>query len=222
MGSLTCVSNNMPHKRYNKRVYKRKSNYMGTAARALSLALAVKKLVNVEYKTVTVTFPVDPNSTGSVTNLSAIAQGNDIANRQGNKIRAKYLSVAGNVSMHASATESQLRLMIVRDNLGTTAQPAIADLFTDVGVFRSGRNKLGDPQSNSRFSILWDKYILLDAINNTQVKINWSSSLDHHIYYDASAATDEGKGNVYLFLASDQATNDPILVCDSMLKFIDN
>ncbi len=188
----------------------------------LSKVEKIARLINVEYKTITTSFTTDPNSSGAVVNLTAIAQGDDIANRQGNKIRAKHISVRGHALIGASATASQLRMMIVRDNNGSTTQPAITDLFTDVTTFRTDANKLGDPQSNSRFSVLWDHFFLLDAVNSSQRKVKWSSSLDHHIFYTGTAATDEGKGNMYLFIASNEATNDPIVAIDAMIKFIDN
>lgn len=196
--------------------------YLNTASKALAVAYAVKKLINVEYRSITTDFTTDPSTAGAVVNLTAIAQGDDIANRQGNKIRAKHISVSGQVSLNGSATITQLRMMIVRDNNGSTTQPAITDLFTDVGTFRQNHNKLGDAQSNSRFSILFDKHILLDDQDRRQVAIKWSSSLDHHIFYSGTAATDEGKGNLYLFVASSEATNDPVLSVDAMVKFIDN
>ncbi len=196
--------------------------YLDTAARALAVAYAVKKLINVEFKTITTSFTSDPNTTGSVVNLTAIAQGDTIANRQGNKIRSKYLKVSGNVRINASATSTHLRLVIVRDNNGNTTQPAIADLFPDVGSFFGNKNKSGDPQSNSRFTVLWDKFIMLDVVGLEQVPIGWSTELDHHIYFTGTGATDEGKGHLYLFIASNEATNDPAVQVDSMFKFIDN
>ncbi len=198
------------------------TGYLDTAAKALAVAYAVRKLINVEYKTITTAFTADPNTTGAVVNLTAIAQGDTIANRQGNKIRAKYISVSGNVQINASATSSHVRMTIVRDNNGSTTQPAIGDLFPDVATFFANKNKTGDPQSNSRFSVLYDEFIMMDVVNIEQVAVRWTSSLDHHIFYTGAAATDEGKGNIYLFIASNEATNDPVVRVDAMVKFIDN
>ncbi len=198
------------------------SRYLNTAQQALTVAYAVKKLINVEYHSLITDFTVGPSTSGAVVNLSAVAQGDDLANRQGNKIRAKYLALSGTVEINASATASTLRMMIVRDNNGSTAQPTIPTLFTDVGTFSVGKQKLGDPQTNSRFSILWDKYLLLDAVNSSQHHVSYSISLDHHQFFSGTGATDEGKGALYLFIASNEATNVPAVAIDSMFKFIDN
>ncbi len=198
------------------------SGYLDTASRALTVAYAVKKLINVEYRTVRTAFTADPNSTGAVVNLTAIAQGDDVDERQGNKIRAKHLKISGSVGLNASATRSQLRMMIVRDNNGSTTVPGIAALFSTVAVFVANRPKLSDPQRNSRFTVMWDKYILLDAINQEQAGFSFSMPLDHHIFYSGTASTDEGKGQLYLFIASNEATNDPAVGADAIVKFIDN
>ncbi len=215
----------MPYRRYKRRNYRRKPRpitYQQIGTKVLKDVAYLRGLINVEYKTITTGFTVDPNTTGAVVNLTAIAQGDDIANRQGNKIRAKYISVKGNVKINASATSTHLRMMIVRDNNGSTTQPAITDLYADANTFRANLNKLGDPQSNSRFSILWDKFVMLDAVNLEQVPVSWTSSLDHHIFYSGTASTDEGKGNLYLFISSSEATNDPSVTANAMVKFIDN
>ncbi len=212
-------------RRQNKRTYGAHSKYSGyldTAGRALAVAYAVKKLINVEYRSITTDFTAAPSSSGAVVNLTAIAQGDDIANRQGSKIRAKYLSVKGHAKINTSASSTRLRMMIVRDNNGSTTQPAITDLFDDVGTFTVFKNKKGDPQSNSRFFVLWDKRLNFDATFHEQATIDYTMSLDHHIFYSGTAATDEGKGNIYLFIGSNEATNDPVVAIDAMVKFIDN
>ncbi len=215
----------MPPRRYNKAgpgyKYFNKEN-LNTASKALAVALQVKRLVNPEYKTLNTNLAGDPNTTGIVVSLCGIAQGDDISNRTGSKIRAKYLRARGKVVINASATASSLRIMIVRDNLGTTTAPGIDDLFASVTDFHNNKNKDGDPQSNARFSILWDKFILLDAVFKSQVAFDYNMSLDHHISFTGTSATDEGKGCIYALMASSEATNDPVVTADVMIKWLDN
>ncbi len=154
-------------------------------------------------------------------NLTAIAQGDDVTNRQGNKIRAKRIHVSGVQTLHASATDSRVRYIVVRDNNGSTTQPAIADLFSNAGAMLNNLPKLGSPQSNSRFSVLMDKMIVVNSDTPTK-QLNWSMSLDHHIYFTGTASTDEGKGHIYLMIASNEATNDPVVTMQSQVWFLDN
>ncbi len=202
--------------------YKRFKEYQGDAQKALMIAQGVRRLINVEYFNISTDFTSDPSTSGAVVNLTAIAQGDTDASRQGSKIRAKHIECSGVVTLNASATNSRVRMVIVRDNNGSTTIPAITDLYSTVLRFVDGRPKLGTAQSNSRFSILNDRMIIVDAGHGLTQKFFWSSSLDHHIYFSGTGATDEGKGHVYLFIASNEATNDPVVAANANLKFIDN
>ncbi len=197
------------------------SGYLDTASKALTVAYAVQKLVNVEYRLKSTAFTTDPNSTGAVVALTDIAQGDDIANRQGNKLRAKRVACSGVIILNASATDSRVRMVIIRDNNGSTTRPAISDLYASAAVFVNNQPKSGDPQSNSRFSVLMDKMVIVNSDTPTK-QFSWSQSLDHHVFYTGTAATDEGKGHLYLFIGSNEATNDPTVSAESRFHFIDN
>ena len=196
-------------------------SYLDKASQALAVAYAVRKLVNVEYKQVRRTLNADPNTSGAVINLTNVAEGTGENERNGEKIRAKHINVQGTVTLNSSATASRYRLCIVRDNNGSTTMPAITDLFESVTEFQEGKPKSGDPQSNSRFTVLFDKMYYVDT-SNRQKRINWSSSLDHHIFFTGAASTDEGKGHIYQFVASNESTNDPVCNVVSSVKYIDN
>ncbi len=215
----------MPRRKYAKAgpgyKYATREN-LNTASKALSVAMQLKKLINVEYKTLNKNLVGDPSSTPQIINFTAIAQGDDIADRQGNKIRMKYLSVKGVVKLNASATRSNYRCLIVRDNNGSTTIPSVTDLFADASSFINLKHKKGDPQSNSRFSILWDKCVYLDRISRDSAILDFSMSLDHHCFFSGTSATDEGKGAIYIFQSSTEATNDPAVTADVQLKWIDN
>ncbi len=216
----------MPYKqRYRKRRQRRRRaiTYGDIGQKVYQDVKYLKSLLNVEFQTLNTTFPASPNTTGQVINLTAIAQGDTAQSRQGNKIRLKYLKVSGVVELHASATRSRVRMVIVRDNNGSTTIPDITDLYTSLAQFFNNRNKLGTPQSNSRFSILWDKLVLIDSSGKGPMSaVKYSQSLDHHCFFTGGATTDEGKGALYLMIASDEATNDPIVTIDSTVKWIDN
>ncbi len=183
---------------------------------------ALRALINVEFFNAATVFTVGPSSSGAVVNLTQIAQGDNINSRQGNKVRLKHIKCAGVVTLHASATDSRVRMLIVRDNNGSTAQPAITDLFGTVAIFAANQPKLGDAQANSRFSVLWDRMVIMDAGHGLTQQFSMSQTLDHHCFFTGSATTDEGKGALYLFIASNEATNDPIVNASSNVKYIDN
>ncbi len=201
--------------------YSNAGRYLDTASKALAVAYAVKKLVNVEYRRKATNFTVDPNITGAVVALTDIAQGDGITNRQGNKIRCKRIACSGIITLNASAADTQTRLVIVRDNNGSTTRPTITDLYGTVVEFSDNFPKTGDPQSNSRFTVLMDKMIIVNTDTPTK-QLNWSQTLDHHIYFTGATATDEGKGHLYLFIASNENPNDPVVAVQSQVWYIDN
>ncbi len=203
------------------RFNKRYSKHLSTAQRALNVATAVSKLVNVESKSLVTLLTAAPASTGHVVNLTPIAQGDDFDDRQGRKIRLQSLRIRGEAHINAGTLNS-IRIMIVRDNNGSTTQPAITDLYTSVTLFHQNMNKLGDPQSNSRFSVLWDKYIMLANDNREMSNFDKYIKLDSHVFFTGTAATDEGKGHIYAFIASNTGSNFPVLNADAMVKWIDN
>lgn len=201
--------------------YIKRYGNLTTASRALAVAYAVKKLINVEYFSKRTSFTVDPNTTGAVVALTNIAQGSDKDERQGNKLRVKRLSLGGVITLHASATDSRVRMTIIRDNNGSTTQPAITDLFGTVADHFNNSIKTGDPQSNSRFSVLWDKMLIVNSDTPTK-QLKYAMELDHHVFYTGTASTDEGKGHMYLFISSSEATNDPVVAIKAQVWYIDN
>ncbi len=181
----------------------------------------LKKLLNVEYHSNATSWPVDPNTTGSVINLTAIAQGDDLDNRQGRKIKLFSIRSMGSVRINASSTRSHGRFLIVRDNLGSTTQPTIGDMFSSAAAFLAGELALDDPQTNARFSVLYDKWYLLEQEQSIK-RINHYQKIGSHVVYTGTASTDEGKGNIYLMSASNESTNDPIVAVSTVVKYIDN
>ncbi len=210
----------MPNQR--RRPIGRKRKHQSVATKALALAQANRRNHTVEYKNHNADMVSDPNSTGITTSICAIASNPDLEDRIGNKIRLKYLKLSGSVSVNASATFTAYRFMVVRDNNGSTTIPNITALFATVAAFVANENKLGDPQRNSRFTILYDKWIYVDVLGPRHVSFKKTLSLDSHCYFSGPLSTDEGKGALYLYQASDEATNDPIVTADFTLKYIDS
>ncbi len=214
----------MPYKRRYKpsRRVGRVGSALQTASQALTVAYGVKKLLNVEYKSHEVDIPTTISSTPNITNLSAIATGDDFNDRDGRKIKCVSLRYKGRISMHASANSSAVRMVIFRDNNGSTSIPGVTDLFASAATFLNNHNLLDDPQTNSRFSVLSDKIYLLSITGNQQAAYDIYVKLNSHMYFSGSAATDEGKGAIYLLFVSNEATNVPNTLGNSVLKFIDN
>ncbi len=192
------------------------------AALALKGVRQLKKLINVEYKSFQTVVDASPDTTGNVANLSAVAQGDDADDRDGNKIRPFSLQIKGNLIIHTSAVATTVRFMVVQDRSGTTTAPAITDMFASATVFAAGQPSLQTPQVNSRFKVISDNFYMLQD-NGQQVRqVNIYRKLHGHTYYSGAAATDEGRNNYWLFTASNEATNVPLSSVRAVFKWIDN
>ncbi len=102
------------YKKYKKR-YKR-TNYLGTASKALSVALAVKKLVNVEFKHHNVqTVNTAITDAGTITNLSLFSLGDTSTTRDGGSVKFTSFRLSYALRINASATVTNMRVMIIHD-----------------------------------------------------------------------------------------------------------
>ncbi len=185
----------------------------------------VKKAVNArEHKFFGTVVDADPNSTGLTQILLGLNEGPGQNERIGEKVTPVSMRSSGIVTLHASATDSSIRMVIVRDNLGSTTRPAIADLYTSATSFINNAPTLGTVQSKARFTILWDKYIIMDGGGHGLTQ-KWSMSkklAKKPVLYSGPTSTDEGKNQLYLFIASNEATNDPAVAAEIQVFYTDS
>ncbi len=178
---------------------------------------------NVELKTISTNFTVDPNTTGAVLHMTGIAQGLDVDERIGNQITVRRLVIKGSVIANATPASTKIRMMIVRDNSGNTTPPTIANLFTVVGDMFANKPRRGDAQSQARFTVLWDWFSITSSDTNSEgVWFDRTIKLNSRVRYDDTTASDEGKGALYLFSSSSEGTNDPIVAAACQVFYTDS
>jgi len=165
-----------------------------------------------------------PDTTAVVQNISALAQGDDVSDRHGRKIHAEHVSIRGNVLKAVASTITRVRFIVFRDNLGSTTAPILTDIFTDEADFSNNKHRLINEQPMKRFTVLWDKYIMLNENfdgQNTGSQFKFSKKLNFDILYTGAASTDEGKNSLWFMSASDEATNVPAVGGDIVFKYSD-
>ncbi len=165
-----------------------------------------------------------PTTTASIQLVSSTATGDDISSRDGRKIHAESIEISGNVSKAAAAPFSLYRILLVRDNLGTTTAPVITDIFQDEDAFFQGEPRLHNPQPLKRFTVLWDKFIVLNEGFDGQREVKsfkMKKKLNFDIFYSGTTATDEGKNSLWLIQASDEATNVPVVNAGFIMMYSD-
>ncbi len=212
----------MPYLAQRRRSYKRKGYKVRARESVREPAMELRYRAS-EMKAISVAFTVDPNTTGAIVNLTAVSQGDTVASRIGNQIHLRSIQCGGTITGGVGGSVGDyVRMMIVRDNLGTTDQPTIGDMFVTVAVFLNNQPPEGDPQSVARFTVIMDKFVVLSVGQGLRQTFTFKRKLNSACLFSGTGSTDEGKGALYLFIASSSPTNDPIVAANSLIHFTDS
>lgn len=190
------------------------------ASKALNIALKVKRLLNVEYKTIdTAVTNNSVSSTASVLPMNAIAQGDSATTRDGNSIKLMSLHIKYVLFENAAASATAVRMMIVKDLLPQGAVPAITDILVASDCV-SPMNLL----NSRRFKVLHKKDFGISTTGEDIRIGDYYTKLNFHTKYDGAggAATDINNNGIYLILISNQVANLPTFQYASRIRFVDN
>lgn len=217
----------MPYKRgYKNKVRKpvsKATQVFNIASKALTTALQVKKLLNVEFKF----HDVSANgtaitNTGIIIPLTNLAQGDTDDTRDGATIKLKSIEANFIFKLNASATASVVRTMIVIDTQTNQVGPTLANVLADAG----NQTNLVSPRNldnRSRFIILKDFNLLLDASYDRKQK-SWYKKMNLHLVYDSNAGSisDLTSNSLTLFFMGSEGTNYPEVSYYVRSRYIDN
>ena len=172
------------------------------AASAWSGVKYLRTLVNSEKHKLDTVITTSISSTGAITNLSAIAQGDAINQRTGNSVLATGVHLNMVFSLNASATASYVRalLFIDKQQVGDTS-PSGSDLITGNYTGHLAASTVG------RFQILFDYLFPLNDVGLKNKVIRKYIKLNKHIRFNGTASSDIQKGGLYMLLFSNEATN---------------
>ncbi len=202
--------------------YEKKYSAKEVAMKAWSAVKYVKELVNAETKSITTTVSLqDCTFDGTITHLSAIAQGITLSNRIGQSVFTKSLFIRGCVSANATTANDLVRIIIFRDTQNTGTAPVPADVIQVVGLVTAPLTPMRR-EAHGRFRIL---YSSLMAFSNTGSQAKLFKAyipLKKHIKYTGAASTDEQKNQIYMLSLGSGNSNNPDLSFVSRLSFYDN
>lgn len=180
----------------------------------------IRTLINSEV----MKFDQGPGSTSISTtpqnlyDLTAIAQGDGIAQRTGQSIlnNGFYINLA--FTKHASATFSFIRVVLVQDRqqISDTA-PTYSDVFESNSTYAKV-----NPNTMGRFKIWYDKRVLLSTQRDFKQINIYRKFKGIHTRYNGTASSDIQKNGFYLMLVSSEATNTPTVVSASRTYYHDN
>lgn len=193
--------------------------YANYAITAFNTANYLKTLINVERKYHSVTISQNPdNSTGAVTYLSGLTQGDTASNRDGNKVRVRSIQYHGRISINPSATQTNVRVLLCRlkDTNGTDA--SITDLFETPSVYEFYKTN-----EIFNYKVLKDKTFTVNS-DKPNVVFRWFIKQNSHLQYsgNSNAVTDQQRNGYFLISISDQMTNTPTVGGRTRMQYIDN
>jgi len=226
----------MPRKytRRRYRRYPRKGNYSGgkaayalnVALKALAAAKMLKGLVNSEKKSYIQHVVGSSSSSGGVTQLSVISQGDTYGTRDGASVLAKGMTVKGSITHNQNNLADRCRLVYVHDKQQESgAAPSAGDILHSIGTYGVDApiEILANP---GRFNILSDKIYNFTSNSTSDVrtineyikfpgnglKMKWSSS----------TGGSQVKNGVYLLNLTDATSSPPQLDLMHRTFFYDN
>jgi hypothetical protein len=189
--------------------------------RALKGVVYLKNLINIETKYHDSANVYYPSTTPAVAHITDIAQGLTSISRVGDSIKIQSLYYSGSLVRHASATNTFYRVLIVRDNERTSADPTMADVLQYTsGYFYMSQYNHRALQSN-RFGILADWSGVLTASDPVAFQ---KFDIPHtgHIKYTGNNGSDNAEGSIFLLYESSEATNTPSLNFEFRITFTDD
>lgn len=189
---------------------------------------------SVELKTYDATISETTTTSGSMTMLSDIAQGDDINAREGNEIMAKRLYCNYSFTVNGSATGvTTVRMIVFIDKEQQGTAPGLSDAAAPYGVLKHTASTLAlmEAKTRKRFKILADRKWLLgtstgedDVASRHEGKIHFKiprNGLKINYIGTSSAQASQGKGNLYCLLISNQATYGPSSSVNFRLRYYD-
>lgn len=186
-------------------------------------AMTAYKYLNPEVKFLDQTFSLVPGNTlGTVTYVSALAQGSDNNNRIGRSIKLLHFNFNISVVHNASAVTTVTRIIFVADIQQNGTAPLMTDLLsagaTDVN------STYNITTAKGRFRILYDRSVATSNTAQQVVSLNCVCPFNAHVEYKGttSGAGDAGKNNIYMMCLSDQGTNHPQVTGYTRIRYVDN
>lgn len=160
---------------------------------------------------------------GTVYYISNIAQGDRSIDRDGLKINVKSVWLKGIANMHASASNSWIRVIVFVDKACNGSLPAttgVGGLLEATGVL-----SFREHQNNYRFRILYDKMIPISSAGRTNTEFKFYRKFKKGLrvqYTDSSAAIgDAGNNSLFVMMLSNEPTNGPLVSARARLAYTD-
>ncbi len=216
----------MPYKkRYNGKYKRYIKPSMDTAFKALQIALATKRLLNVEKKWHDVDgFNINASQSGTIIQLTNVAQGDTSQTRDGDQLKILSLQLKLFGVRDSVANASLMRVMIVQDSQTNGAIYALSDLLEDASV---SNNMLSPANLDNkyRFKIWYDRlHPMIESASNAIKVINKFFNKAVKIRFDNESAVISSltSNSLSLVVICRQSTNVPTFTHWCRIRYVDN
>lgn len=213
----------MAYKR--RRYYKKKrmgrwGNYKAGLGQLWKDVKLLKSLINVEHKYLDVSNSTTYDNTIGSELLNGMGQGTTSITRTGDTVKWTSLLIRMSFNLHASATQSRIRVLIYRDKQTNGA------LIADDNILASSTNILA-PRNldyDKRLKVYKDFVVMINTDRpEKQLKIYIGKLKFHTRYVDGNATISSISTNsMCIAIMSDEATNMPTVGYYCRMRFIDN
>lgn len=186
----------------------------------------IRRLINIEEKYLDFNLTQSPDTAGTVSCITQVAQGVTMNTRVGNSIRVQRLSVLGRATVSTAVTTfSLVRVIVFRDMEGQGTAPTMGDVLELVSNTAAPRSPI-DWLNRKRFSILYSELIPLTVVTggNGIAVFKYEVALGKHTLYrgTTAAAASDGEGSIYVGCISDEATNVPSVNSYTRIEYTDD
>jgi len=160
---------------------------------------------------------VNVNSSGTVINLSNIAQGDGESSRTGLLIRVMGIGIHGSWRTNLTPTQTSMRLIVyvdMRNVVDAKSTPAnILEELTPFSYINHRRIK--------KFKILVDRFLTLNNLDHTTSAFRWWKKVEFVQGYNGTLSTDIESKGLNMLLISTEGTNVPIFTFSSRIIYTD-
>ena len=197
-------------KRYKKMAskwYNKKYSVGEIAVRALRGVNYMKTLINSEMKQYELTSTANVvDYTGTILQLSNIAQGDTTSTREGRSILMNYLNIRGVITRVSSS--SILRMIVFQDTQQNGVVPSTDQVLSTVGDGYAPFSGL-EPSFAGRFKILSSNTISLSDQNPLPLFKIFKKHVSHVKWQTTADGGNPMKGHIYMLLVSNAGPADP-------------
>ncbi len=170
---------------------------------------------------------------GTVQHLTAIAQGSNDFQREGDKIKIYSIQMSGSFKTNdavALPVNSIWRLAIIIDRDNDGGVPALTEIWASAFDFAVGRPRLPNSFKYKRFTVIYDQQFVVNSnsvgnsglLNEMRIILpKWySDKYKHHVYFQGISAgdSDASKGSMWLYAAAVQDVQIEAFV-DVLVKY---